>query len=66
MYLTESKAGVFDTLDLPGVVGKRTLTVFRRRHGILPSPAVKLLEQLRLLTVGAESVAVGRTQERSQ
>ncbi|WP_395064441.1 LysR family transcriptional regulator [Paraburkholderia silvatlantica] len=66
MYLTESKAGVFDTLDLPGVVGKRTLTVFRRRHGILPSPAVKLLEQLRLLTVGAESLAVERTQGRSQ
>jgi DNA-binding transcriptional LysR family regulator len=50
MYVTESKAGVFDTLDLPGVVGRRTLTAFRRRHGLLPSPAVKLLEQLRQLT----------------
>lgn len=50
MYVTESKAGVFDTLALPGVVGRRTLTAFRRRYGILPSPAVKLLEQLRLLT----------------
>lgn len=50
MYVTESKAGVFDTLALPGVAGRRTLTAFRRRYGILPSPAVKLLEQLRLLT----------------
>ncbi|MDA0570342.1 LysR family transcriptional regulator [Burkholderia gladioli] len=50
MYATESKAGVFDTLELPGVVGRRTLTAFRRRHGLLPSPAVKLLEQLRQLT----------------
>jgi DNA-binding transcriptional LysR family regulator len=50
MYLTESRASVFDTLDLPGVEGRRTLTAFRRRHGILPSPAVKLLEQLRTLT----------------
>ncbi|WP_175720610.1 LysR family transcriptional regulator [Burkholderia anthina] len=50
MYVTESKAGVFDTLELPGVVGRRTLTAFRRRHGLLPSPAVKLLEQLRQLT----------------
>ncbi|RQZ20626.1 LysR family transcriptional regulator [Burkholderia sp. Bp9031] len=50
MYVTESKAGVFDTLELPGVVGRRTLTAFRRRHGLLPSPAAKLLEQLRQLT----------------
>jgi len=50
MYATESKAGVFDTLEIPGVVGKRPLTAFRRRNGILPSPAAKLLEQLRLLT----------------
>lgn len=50
MYVTESKAGVFDTLPLPGVVGRRTLTAFRRRHGVLPSPALKLLEQLRQLT----------------
>jgi DNA-binding transcriptional LysR family regulator len=50
MYVTESKAGVFDTLQLPGVAGRRTLTAFRRRHGLLPSPAVKLLEQLRQLT----------------
>lgn len=47
MYVTESKAGVFDTLDLPGVEGRRALTAFRRRQGILPSPATKLLDELR-------------------
>jgi DNA-binding transcriptional LysR family regulator len=50
MYVTESKADVFDTLELPGVVGRRTSTAFRRRKGLLPNPAVKLLEQLRQLT----------------
>ena len=54
MYVTESKSGVFDTLLLPGVVGRRTLTAFRRRHGVLPSPAVKLLEQLRQLTATSD------------
>ncbi len=47
MYRAERRAGVFDTLEMPGVVGRRTLTVFRRRHGILPGPAAKLLEALR-------------------
>jgi len=47
-YVTESKAGVFDTLDLPGVVGRRALTAFRRHQGILPSPATKLLDDLHL------------------
>lgn len=50
MYDTESAAGVFDTLPIPGLVARRMLTAFRRRQGILPSPAVKLLEQLRQLT----------------
>ena len=50
MYDTESEARVFDALPIPGAVARRTLTAFRRRHGILPSPAVKLLEQLRQLT----------------
>lgn len=54
MYATESKAGVFDTLELPGVEGRRTLTAFRRRDGILPSPAVKLLEELRRLTAAGQ------------
>ena len=46
MYDTERAAGVFDTLPIPGLVGRRTLTAFRRRQGILPSPALKLLGQL--------------------
>ncbi|MFM0056945.1 LysR family transcriptional regulator [Paraburkholderia phytofirmans] len=50
IYDTEAAAGVFDTLAIAGVVGRRTLTAFRRRQGILPGPAVKLLEQLRMLT----------------
>ncbi|MDB5833803.1 MAG: bacterial regulatory helix-turn-helix, lysR family protein [Caballeronia sp.] len=50
MYDTESAAGVFDTLPIPGLVARRTLTAFRRRQGILPRPAVMLLDQLRQLT----------------
>ncbi|MGF6240235.1 DNA-binding transcriptional LysR family regulator [Paraburkholderia sp. GAS38] len=55
MYDTESAAGVFDTLPIAGLVGRRTLTAFRRRRGILPSPAVRLLEQLRLLTADRDN-----------
>ena len=55
MYDTESAAGVFDTLSIAGLVGRRTLTAFRRRRGILPSPAVRLLEQLRLLTADRDN-----------
>ena len=50
MVEAERKAGVIDILDIPGGVGTRTLTAFRRRQGILPGPAVKLLEALRQLT----------------
>ena len=49
MYDTEREAHVFDALPIAGLVGRRTLTAFRRREGILPGPAVKLLEQLRQL-----------------
>ncbi|ARL05089.1 LysR family transcriptional regulator [Burkholderia pseudomallei] len=50
MIDAERRAGVIDPLPIPGLVARRTLTAFRRRHGILPSPAVKLLEALRQLT----------------
>jgi DNA-binding transcriptional LysR family regulator len=50
MYHAESQAGVFDALNIPGLETTRTLTAFRRRHGILPGPAAKLLDELRLLT----------------
>ncbi len=54
MYVAERKAGVIDTLDIPGVEGRRTLTAFRRRQGILPGPTVKLLDELRLLTAAGQ------------
>lgn len=50
MFGTERTTGVFDALPIPNLDTRRTLTAFRRRHGILPGPAVKLLEQLRQLT----------------
>lgn len=50
MYDVEAKARVMDTLPIPTVRATRTLTAFRRRQGILPSPAVKLLDELRRLT----------------
>lgn len=39
-----------DTLPIETVRATRTLTAFRRRQGILPSPAAKLLDELRRLT----------------
>ncbi|KVK81742.1 LysR family transcriptional regulator [Burkholderia sp. MSMB1498] len=50
MYRAERRAHTIDTLAVEGVAATRTLTAFRRRHGILPGPAAKLLEQLALLT----------------
>lgn len=52
IYDAERSAGLIDKLPLPGVVGTRTLTAFRRRKGILPGPAAKLVEQLRLIAPG--------------
>jgi DNA-binding transcriptional LysR family regulator len=52
MYDAERRAGLIDALDIPGASDKRTLTAFRRRAGMLPSPAAKLLEELRALTAG--------------
>ncbi len=50
MFDAERKAQFLDALPIPDVKGSRTLTAFRRRMGILPGPAVKLLSELRLLT----------------
>ncbi|CAJ0851348.1 LysR family transcriptional regulator [Ralstonia flatus] len=50
MIDAERRAGVIEPLPIPGLVARRTLTAFRRRHSILPGPAVKLLEALRELT----------------
>jgi DNA-binding transcriptional LysR family regulator len=54
MYDAERRAGLIDALNIPGARDKRTLTAFRRRAGMLPGPAVKLLEALRALTVGVK------------
>ncbi len=50
IYDAERRAGLIDALKIPNAVGERTLSAFRRRSGILPGPAVKLLEELRLMT----------------
>jgi DNA-binding transcriptional LysR family regulator len=47
MYDAEGKAGLFDLLPIDGVVATRRLTAFRRRQGILPAPAMKLVDELR-------------------
>ncbi|RJG06899.1 LysR family transcriptional regulator [Noviherbaspirillum cavernae] len=52
MYEAESKAGLIDSLTIPGVAASRSLTAFRRREGILPGPAARLLEELRHITSG--------------
>jgi DNA-binding transcriptional LysR family regulator len=49
MYLAEQTAGLVDALPIPGINASRRLTAFRRRRGLLPSPSVKLLEELRRL-----------------
>jgi len=52
IYDAERRAELVDALDIPGAMGARTLTAFRRRHGLLPGPAVQLLDELRALTAG--------------
>jgi hypothetical protein len=47
MFENERAAGLFEALPLPDLGAGRTLTAFRRRDGILPAPAVKLLDGLR-------------------
>ncbi len=50
MFENERVAGLFAALPVEGLTSDRQLTAFRRRAGILPGPAVKFLEELRLLT----------------
>ena len=50
IYDAERRAHWIDALDIPGAVSARTLTAFKRRQGVLPAPAAKLLDELRLLT----------------
>ncbi|WP_333605371.1 LysR family transcriptional regulator [Novosphingobium sp.] len=50
MYDAERQAGLIDALPIAEAQDTRVLTAFRRRSGILPGPAGKLLEELRKLT----------------
>ncbi|APW38768.1 LysR family transcriptional regulator [Rhodoferax koreense] len=50
MFDTERRAGLMGVLPMPNASDRRTLTAFRRRQGLMPAPAVKLLEELRKLT----------------
>jgi DNA-binding transcriptional LysR family regulator len=56
MFENERVAGLFDALPLPDLGAGRTLTAFRRRDGILPAPAVKLLDELRKIAQDAPPV----------
>jgi DNA-binding transcriptional LysR family regulator len=49
IYDAERRAHMVDALNIPGATSARTLTAFKRRQGILPAPALKLLEELRRL-----------------
>jgi DNA-binding transcriptional LysR family regulator len=52
IYDAERRARLVNVLDIPGASSTRTLTAFKRRQGILPAPAIKLLEELRRLAAG--------------
>lgn len=53
MFEDERQAGLIDALPIAELRARRRLTVFRRRHGILPEPAIKLLEAIRKITGGS-------------
>jgi DNA-binding transcriptional LysR family regulator len=53
MFEDERSGHLMDALPIAGLATTRKLTVFRRRDGILPGPAVKLLDELRVLTKSA-------------
>jgi DNA-binding transcriptional LysR family regulator len=50
MFHAEKKAGLIAPLPIAGATAQRRLSVFRRRQGMLPGPALKLLESLRRVT----------------
>lgn len=50
MYEIERKAGLMDKLTLTGSEDVYVLAAFKRRAGILPGPAAKLLDEIRMLT----------------
>lgn len=52
MYEAERRAGLIRELPIAGASAPRRLAVYRRREGILPGPAARLLELLREVTGG--------------
>lgn len=58
MFEDESRGKLMDALPIAGIGAARKLTVFRRRDGILPGPAVKFLEELRQITRDPQSSGV--------
>lgn len=52
IYDAERAGGLIDKLAIPDAEGVRTLTAFRRREGILPAPAQKLVDELRQIAPG--------------
>jgi DNA-binding transcriptional LysR family regulator len=48
IWAAERSAGLIEALPLTGIDARRTLSAFRRRHGLLPVPAQKLVEALRV------------------
>jgi DNA-binding transcriptional LysR family regulator len=51
LFETERKAGLVDRLPIADASDSLAFTAFRRRSGTLPSPVLKLLEELRELSV---------------
>lgn len=49
-YEAERKAGLIERLPIKGGSDMRELTAFRRREGLLPGPAAKLVDELRSMT----------------
>lgn len=47
LYYMERGANIIDALPVPGGMVSRHFSIFRRRSGSLPLPALKLLEELR-------------------
>jgi DNA-binding transcriptional LysR family regulator len=50
MFEDDRRAGLIDALPIPNLGATRTLTAFRRRDGILPGPAIKLLDEIRKIS----------------
>lgn len=50
MFASEQQAGLINALEIPNTTTAHTLTAYRRSAGILPKPAIKLLEELRHVT----------------